>query len=152
MHLLDLWQEPSFQKFVVFVGHNNITNSIEAFCSESFAVKIEVSNVHRGKTFDEILLNSACGRDNAVNHFMLAQVLNILSHPAGNHIACITKEDLAAIVGAHLGIFEFILFVFVDRVIRKTKSDHFVYLLNCLPKGCGLESGVHVGLEDLVVV
>ena len=83
---------------------------------------------------------------------MLAQVPDIFSHPAGDHVAGVAKKDLAAVVFAHFKISVLFLLVFIDRVVRKTESDHFIYFFDCLAKRRSLKSRVYVGLEDFVVV
>ena len=93
-------------------------------------VHVEFSQMEGTQTLHDIFLNSSSCCNYAINHFMLSQVTDNLSHPAWWHIGCISQEDCASNFWSISRITCLFIISLVQRFIRKSPSYHFINNLN----------------------
>jgi hypothetical protein len=86
VHLLNEWQEPGLKQRVVMVWNQSVSDSVDSLFPQLLAWEGEVSNVGWGHSFHDVFLDTSASGDDAINHFVLAQVPDVLSHSTGGHV------------------------------------------------------------------
>ena len=86
IHVVNLRHHKGLQLTVGGIGHNYVANPVDSLESHFSAVEEEVSHVVRSHTLHEILFKTSTRSDDAVNHLVLAEILNVLSHSTRRHV------------------------------------------------------------------
>lgn len=116
-HLLHQGQEPLLKQDVVVVWHDQVANAVQALLAQDRALEAEVSNVARRQALHDVFLNAACRSDNLVDHFVLAEVADVLAHAARGHVGRVAEIDRAARVLALLGVLVLLLLILSDGLV-----------------------------------
>lgn len=87
VHFFDKGKEPGLEQTVIFVGDNEVADTVEAAITKSFTVKVEITDITRSHTLHNVFFNSTTGCHNAIDHLVLAKIPNVLAHSTANHIA-----------------------------------------------------------------
>ena len=151
-HFFDNWEEPTLQQRVVLVWHNQIANTVQALLSQVPPFERKVTNIAICHALHDVFFNSACCRHDTIDHLVLAQIANVLSHATTGHIGGVAEEDGAAGVRTHLRILVLLFFVFGDRFVRETPLNHLVHLFDGKTQVGRLKASVTQSFKQFFIV
>jgi len=151
-HFLDDWKEPLFKQGVILVRHDQIANAIKSLLSQSRALKAEVSDIAGREAFHDVFLDAARSRHNLINHLVLAEIANVLSHTTRGHVRRVSEIDRAARVLALFWVLVLLFFVFSDWLVGQSPLDHLVDLFYGQAQARRLEPSVSIRRKELLIV
>mmetsp|Transcript_7046 Transcript_7046/g.7985 ORF Transcript_7046/g.7985 Transcript_7046/m.7985 type:complete len:284 (+) Transcript_7046:278-1129(+) len=152
VHLFNQRQKKFLKLSVTFIRSQHVADPINAGVSQLSSANRKVADVKVAEALDEVLLDAAGCSDDAVHHFMLAEVSDDVPHSTADHVGGVSEEYHALRILSHFWIFELVVLIVVDFFIRQPPFDHLVDDVNSRRQRGRLNSDVFVTFKEGFVV
>ena len=121
-HSVQQRHEPVLKFAVVLVRYDEISDTIHAFSSQIGTIQPKVGQIGVTETFDEILLDPACGGDNGSNMLVFHEMQDDFTKARRNKIGRIAQEYVATRPSTNFGIEILIWLTVCDRIVCESPS------------------------------
>jgi len=79
-------QQETFKLDIIVIGNKQVSNSTMPVESVFDIIHVELSHMEGAQAFHDVFLDSTSRSDDAIDHLMLGQITNDISHSAGGHV------------------------------------------------------------------
>lgn len=113
-HRIQYRRQPVLEFAVIVIRHDEVANTIHAASTQVRTIEEEVTEIRRGKTLDEVLLDATSGCNDARDVLVLHKVQDYFAEARGDEIRGIAEKDVTANLGANVRIGEMLRFILRD--------------------------------------
>jgi hypothetical protein len=146
------WKQKLFQLYVVGVRYQNISDSTVSTQPVFLIVHGVVANMKSSQCFHQIFFNTAGCCNDTVDHFVLSEVSDDVSHATGAHVGSVAEENSASNFFSVFWVGCLFVIVGVEWFVRKPPANHVIDDFDGFGEIGGLKTGGGIRLEDLFVV
>ena len=121
-HRVQYRRQPVLEFAVIVVRYDEVADTIHAASAQVCAIEVEVGEICFAQAFDEVLLDTTGGGDDACYVLVLHEMQNDFAEAGGYEIRGVSEKDVAARSGARVGVGTFLRFILRDRFIGEAPT------------------------------